>query len=142
MTTIYRGPDGRHWEETGDRFDEKARQWMHELTAASQDPGTGRWAAADHGDRVEVAGPVSKAGYTEVSADPLGEPRFARVHAIVAELLADFDRQAGHPHPRTAELHVALEDLAVLPEQIQRRGRGAAAQAARSAYHRGARRRY
>ncbi|MGC0418364.1 hypothetical protein [Embleya sp. AB8] len=136
---ILRGPDGRHWVKTGERFDEVGGQWWKELTPAAQGR-TGRWQATGSGDPIEVAVPVSEAGYVKVSADSFAEPAVARLHSIVGELLADYARDTGRPHPRATELHNAVEDVAALPEQI-RRGSGAAQQAARSGYRRGARRR-
>lgn len=143
MPTLWRDPDGQHWEETdGDEFDKEAGQWVTQLTSASQDPNTGRWSAdADHGRRLGVVGPMTRAGYTEVSADPLGEPRIAHLHAIVTELLAAFEEQAGHAHPRAVELRTALEDVAALPNEFRRKRHAAAVQAARSGYQRGAGRR-
>ncbi|CAM5326124.1 MULTISPECIES: hypothetical protein [Streptomyces] len=125
MNRILRGPDGRHWEEAFDRivFDEEARQWVYGLTAAVQDPDTGRWAADSHGQRITVTGVPDRAGYTEVSADPLHEPCIAHLYRLVAEVTADFEQQTGAPHPRAAALAHALEDLAMRTEQLRRRPR-------------------
>lgn len=122
---IWRGPDGRHWEETGERFDETAREWMFELTPAVQDPETGRWGATDCGEPVEVTQQRRREAYTEVSDDPLAEPRIALLHALIAGLLADYEAQTSRPHPATDELRTALEDVAYIPKRERRRRHGA-----------------
>ncbi|MEU7201410.1 hypothetical protein [Streptomyces sp. NPDC045470] len=123
MTRMLRGPDGRHWQETVGQFDERVGQWVHELTAAVQDPDTGRWAADRHGERTTVTGIPDRAGYTEVSADPLREPCIAHLHRLVTELTADFEQQTGAPHPRATDLAHALEDVAMRTEHLRRRPR-------------------
>ncbi|WP_329560292.1 hypothetical protein [Kitasatospora sp. NBC_01266] len=130
--TIWRGPDGQHWSgEEGDAdFDPAARVWVYRLVPAVRDPATGRWATDPAGEPVDVMGFPEQAGYTEVCADPLGEPRIARLHELLADLLTDYQLDAGRPHPRTTELHTALEDVAALPDQLRRHGYAAAAQAA------------
>ncbi|WP_055525305.1 hypothetical protein [Streptomyces graminilatus] len=121
VPTIWRGPEDLHWEETGERFDETARQWMFEFTPAVQDPETGRWAATDCGEPIEVPLPRRQEAYTEVSDDPLAEPRIARLHTLVTALLADYETQTSRPHPATDELRTALEDVAHIPKRESRR---------------------
>ncbi|MEU6959954.1 hypothetical protein [Streptomyces chrestomyceticus] len=124
MNRVLRGPDGRHWdEEEFDHFDEEAKQWVAVLTAAVQDPATGRWTADPHGERITVTGVPDRAGYTEVSADPLHEPSVAHLHRLVTELMADFEQQTGAPHPHAADLAHALEDVALHAKQLRRRPR-------------------
>ncbi|WP_406398835.1 hypothetical protein [Streptomyces uncialis] len=124
--TIYRGPDGRHWSKGPAWFDEAARAWIYTLTEAVQDPVTGRWAPDDaHGARIEVAAITRDSAYTQVSADPRGEPRIARLTDLVAELEADYAHATGHPHPRTGDLRTALEDAAAIPDAERRRRHGA-----------------
>ncbi|MFE3674553.1 hypothetical protein [Streptomyces goshikiensis] len=55
------------------------------------------------------------------------------------DLLADYEQIAGQPHPRAGELHILLEDVAAIPEELRRRGRAAAQTAARSGFERGQR---
>lgn len=111
---IWRGPDGRHWE-----------QRMFELAPAVQDPETGRWAATDCGEPVEVTQKRLREAYTEVSDDPLADPRIARLHTLVTELLADYETQTSRPHPAADELRTTLEDVAYIPKEERRRRRGA-----------------
>ncbi|MFB6533572.1 MULTISPECIES: hypothetical protein [Streptomyces] len=135
MKAIYRGPDGRHWvhDFVHDHFDEGDRVWVFQLSPAVQDAATGRWELADHADPIEVVDHLHASGYTEVSANPLGEPRVALLHTLLTQLLADYEQHTGHAHPRAADLHTAFEDVAALPEQQRRHGRRAGAQAARAA---------
>ncbi|MFH8797664.1 hypothetical protein [Streptomyces sp. NPDC017941] len=136
---LWRGPDGQHWLENGpDHFDEEARKWVHLLAEAVQDPETGRWTAAPDARQEQHFGPLALAGYVEVSADPWAEPHVARLRQEVLRLLAEYERQAGQPYP-AAGLEEAFEDVAALPEKLRNRGRGAAAQAAQSGFHRGQR---
>ncbi|MEU7157344.1 hypothetical protein [Streptomyces chrestomyceticus] len=122
MNRILRGPDGRHWdEEEDDHFDQEARQWVAALTAAVQDPDTGRWTADPHGERITVTGVPDRAGYTEVSADPLREPSVAHLYRLVTELVSDFEQQTGAPHPQATDLAHALEDVALRAEHLRRR---------------------
>ncbi len=123
MTRFLRGPDGRHWQEAVDHFDEAVKQWVYELTAAVQDPDTGRWTADNHGERTTVTGIPDRAGYTEVPAAPFHEPCIAHLYRLVAEVTADFEQQTGAPHPRAAALAHALEDVAMRTEQLRRRPR-------------------
>ncbi|MFI9231344.1 hypothetical protein [Streptomyces rimosus] len=123
MNRLLRGPDGRHWQERVDRFDKEVKQWVYELTAAVQNPATGRWTADSRGERITVTGIPDRAGYTEISADPLHEPHIARLYHLVAEVTADFKQQTGAPHPRAADLAHALEDVAMRTQQLRRRPR-------------------
>ncbi|MEU4199042.1 hypothetical protein AB0F64_03675 [Streptomyces sp. NPDC026294] len=120
---MLRGPDGRHWQETVDHFDQEAKQRVAMLTAAVQDPDTGRWTADPHGERTTVTGIPDRAGYTEVSADPLREPCIAHLHRLVTKVTADFEQQTGAPHPHAADLAHALEDVAMRVEHLRRRPR-------------------
>lgn len=128
--TIWRGPDGRHWQETGSRHDKAAGGWLYRLTPAAQDPETGRWAASE-GKPIEVTLAERRDTYTEVSDNPLGDPRIALLHTLTHELLTDYETQHGHPHPRTTELRLALEDVAYIPKEARRRRLGAVMQARR-----------
>ncbi|WP_030672356.1 hypothetical protein [Streptomyces sp. NRRL B-1347] len=139
MTTMWRGPDGHHWEEAGQEFDADASEWITHLAPAAQDSETGRWASTECGAPIQVRGDLGRAGYTEVSADPLAEPRVARLHALLAELLADYHQRTGAPHPNATQLRLSFEDVAALPEQLRNIGRATARQAASSGYNRGAR---
>ncbi|GAA2110993.1 hypothetical protein [Streptomyces synnematoformans] len=142
MTALWRGPDGLHWIETGEHwYDGEVRNWVYPLTEAVQDPETCRWAAAPGARTRTVTGPPARSGYVEVSADPLADPHVARLHRAVEQVLVAYEEQAGHPYPDVAELRTAVEDVAAIPEQLRRRGHGMAAQAARSGFQRGRRRR-
>ncbi|MFH8748328.1 hypothetical protein ACH4GK_19295 [Streptomyces rimosus] len=123
MNRLLRGPDGRHWQEAIGHVDEEVKQWVVELTAAVQDPDTGRWTADPHGERITVTGVPDRAGYTEVSADPFHEPCIAHLHRLVTELVDDFEQQVGAPHPHATDLAHALEDVAMRTEQLRRRPR-------------------
>jgi hypothetical protein len=137
MVTIWRGPDGQHWAGGKSHFDQAAGAWAYTLDLAEQDPATGRWAAAPGGERTTAAGHPQSLGYIEVSADPRAEPRVAQLHALIVELLNDYQHDTGHPHPRALALAAALEDVAAIPQELRRRGYAAASQAARSGFHRG-----
>ncbi|MFE3608380.1 hypothetical protein [Streptomyces goshikiensis] len=143
QSIFWRGPDGRHWTEGGTEggadFDPVAQVWIYRLIPAVQDPDTGRWSARSAGRPVEVSGHPEQVGYTRVSADPLGEPRIARLYAGLVELLADYEQSVGQPHPHAGELHALFEDVAALPEELRRRGRAAAQTAAQSGFQRGQR---
>ncbi|MFH8404491.1 hypothetical protein ACH4FX_06905 [Streptomyces sp. NPDC018019] len=123
MNRFLRGPDGRHWQEAVGRFDEESKQRVAELTAAVQDPATGRWTADRRGERITVTGIPDRAGYTEVSADPFHEPCIAHLYRLAAEVTADFEQQTGAPHPLAVDLANALEDVAMRTEQLRRRPR-------------------
>ncbi|MFD9903894.1 hypothetical protein [Streptomyces sp. NPDC059063] len=139
MTTIWRDRDGHHWEEAGEEWDAAASEWITRLAPAVQDSETGRWASTECGAPIHVRGLLERAGYTQVSADPLAEPQVAALHALLAEFLDDYEQHTGAPHPNAVDLLVAFEDVAALPERIRRQGRGAARQAASSGFHRGTR---
>ncbi|MFE3609772.1 hypothetical protein, partial [Streptomyces goshikiensis] len=115
QSTFWRGPDGRHWIEGDADFDPATQTCTYQLIPAAEDPSTGRWSAKSAGRPIKVTGHPGKIGYTRVSSDPLGEPRIARLHAGLMDLLADYEQIAGQPHPRAGELHILLEDVAAIP---------------------------
>ncbi|MEV8455556.1 hypothetical protein AB0467_28300 [Streptomyces sp. NPDC052095] len=135
MTTIWRDSEGRHWAECGHGYDGPVR--VTGLTAAEQDPSTGRWAAAEGGPRAEVAGPPGAAGYAPVADDPYSDPLFARLHHLVDGLLAEVERLSGRPHPRADELRTVLEDATAVPQALRRSLSAARAAGSRAGYHRG-----
>lgn len=141
---LWRGPDGLHWMETGeDWYDQAAEQRVYPLTEAVQDPETGRWSPSPTGHRRrQVASSPSRAGYTEVPADPWAEPHVARLRQELARPLADTEQQTGQPYTAVAALDEAFEDVAALPEQLRDRRHAAASQAARSGFQRGQRSRF
>ncbi|MER6520255.1 hypothetical protein ABT246_25790 [Streptomyces sp. NPDC001553] len=139
QSTFWRGPDGRHWDEGDATFDPATQTWSYRLIPAAQDPTTGRWSAKPTGRPITVIGHPGQIGYIQVSSDPLGEPRIARLHAGLVELLADYEKFVGQPHPHAGELHILFEDVAALPEELRRRGRAAAQTAAQSGFQRGLR---
>lgn len=132
-SSIWRGPDGRHWAQIGSEFRDRERFCL--LAPAVQDPSTHQWTPNATGQRIEVSPNPLAAGYTELPADPCAEPRLARLYAAVDALVADYSKRTGQPYPDDVELQTALEDVAALAEQLNRRGRSGRAAAARMGYN-------
>uniref|UniRef100_UPI00366E08F8 hypothetical protein n=2 Tax=Bacillati TaxID=1783272 RepID=UPI00366E08F8 len=133
---LWRDANGRHWIGgiENSEYDQSTQVRTWRMPSAVQDPHTGRWTPAD-GETIDVAGHPSLAGYTEVSADPLADPRIARLHHLITELLADIEQLTGHPAITHEQTILALEDVAFIPEEGRRRARGRARNAARAAHH-------
>ncbi|MEU6057969.1 hypothetical protein [Streptomyces sp. NPDC047097] len=128
---VWRDAEGGHWVEDGFDYDGVAEVPAYRMFPATRDESTGRWSAASGWEPATVAEHPAHAGYVEVSADPLAEPRVARLHGLLAGVLADWERVEGSPHPQAAELEAALADVAFIPEEARRWATGAA-RAARS----------
>ena len=134
---IYQGPDGEHWAGTGKSgYNAQAGRWTSEMVQVEQDPRTGRWRVRDGGGTVERVGEAEEAGYIVVSRAQVEYRCVTRLQELVAGLLANYEQQTGGPYPAAEDVRAALEEVAVLPEQLYREGMGRAQAAARRASHR------
>lgn len=131
--TVWAAADGTRWRAYGN--DDPAADV--ELYEVAQDPDTARWHRVSNGAHFSLPRAQFETAYTPVPPEPPRDPRITLVTDLVTQLLTDYEQQAGHPHPATAELNAALDDLATMAAQLRRRGYGAAAQAARTGYQRG-----